>query len=187
MNISLTPSQAKHFEPIWGKMLEWRFSDLKQSVYILPHENGLTFFTHFSDKADATVEGRTYDMAKMMKREWQQDQLRSQRVQIHGDFDVAQTFSKALRQFDFDWEDALSKVMGTTVAHELARSIRGVLNWRSERKNHFKNDIREYLNEELEWLPNPYEMDDLRDGVNTLTESLDRLEARIKRLENNAE
>lgn len=187
MNIPLTPKQAQHFEPIWGKLLEWRFSDIKQSIFILPHENGLTFFTHFSDTAVAIVEGRTLDMAKMMKREWQQEQLRSQRVQIHGDFEVAQTFSKALRQFEFDWEDALSKALGNSVAHELARAIHGVMSWRQNQRDHLKNDIREYLNEELEWLPNAYEMDDLRDGVNTLSESLDRLDARIKRLENNAE
>jgi len=77
----------------------------------------------------------------------------------------------------------LSGFVGDVAAHRLGEIARGVGNWTREARSTMGANIREYLQEESRDVPSRYEVDRFATNVSTLRDDVDRLEARIKRLE----
>jgi ubiquinone biosynthesis protein UbiJ len=82
-----------------------------------------------------------------------------------------------------DIEEELSSVIGDAAAHKLGNLARGVSDWGRTARSTMGANIREYLQEEGRDAPSRYEFDRFAANVNTLRDDVDRLEARINRLQ----
>jgi ubiquinone biosynthesis protein UbiJ len=88
----------------------------------------------------------------------------------------------ALQGLDIDWEEQLAKLAGDTLAHRIGHQARATGRWASRSGEVLTRDLREYLIEEGRLVPSAAEMKGFLDGVDTLRDDVDRLEARIARL-----
>ena len=76
-------------------------------------------------------------------------------------------------------------MIGDVAAHRLGEISRGVGRWGRDARSTMSANIREYLQEESRDVPSRYETDKFNENVSTLRDDVDRLEARVNRLQEN--
>ena len=82
-----------------------------------------------------------------------------------------------------DLEEELSRVIGDVAAHQVADFARGIRNWARGACSTMGGNIREYLQEESRELPTRFEVDRFSQQVGELRDDVERVAARLKRLE----
>jgi ubiquinone biosynthesis protein UbiJ len=103
-------------------------------------------------------------------------------VEATGDMDVAQDFTRLLREADVDWEELLAGRIGDLAAHQLGRMARGFSRWGRETGEHLVRDLGEYLTEEVRMIPTHPELDEFLHAVDALRDDVERASARVSRL-----
>ncbi|GMU42375.1 MAG: SCP2 sterol-binding domain-containing protein [Xanthomonadales bacterium] len=109
-------------------------------------------------------------------------ELPAGRIDIAGDADLARRVQKLVRQLDPDWDRPLADFFGEVAGHQIARGLRGALNWGRATAKAMLLNSTEYLREESRDLVAPGEMADFVDEVDTLRDDVERLEARIEQV-----
>jgi len=123
-------------------------------------------------------------LLKLLK---QPDSLFSNQIQILGDVQFAKQLQDWQQQFDFDWEQQLANITGDALAYPLAQGLRRGGAWLDDNRSELETSVAEYLREESHFLPDKSQTDRFLQQVDILRADTDRLEARIKRLQNTIE
>ncbi len=131
--------------------------------------------------ADLMIKADSFALLKLLK---QPDSLFSNQIQILGDVQFAKQLQDWQQQFDFDWEQQLARLTGDTLAYPLAQSLRRGFDWLKYNRSEFEQSVAEYLREESHYLPDKSQTTRFMQNVDLLRADTDRLEARIKRLQN---
>ena len=131
--------------------------------------------------ADLMIKADSFALLKLLK---QQDSLFSNQIQILGDVQFAKQLQDWQQHFDFDWEQQLARLTGDTLAYPLAQSLRRGFDWLKYNRSEFEQSVAEYLREESHYLPDKSQTMRFMKNVDLLRADTDRLEARIKRLQN---
>ena len=105
------------------------------------------------------------------------------KVEIAGDADLARRLEKLAAQFAPDFEEAFARSFGDVLGVPLARAVRKALTHAKETASHLTEDTAAWLRDEARLAPAPGEAEGFLDGVDTLRERSERLEARLARLE----
>ncbi len=103
-------------------------------------------------------------------------------IEISGDADTAQRFQRFFTKLNPDWEEPFSQVFGDVIGFQIARRLRGLLEFTRSASRSLSENVSEYLREESRDLVAPAEMDGFMDDVDDLRDDLARLEARIQAL-----
>lgn len=102
---------------------------------------------------------------------------------VQGDIEVAKAFHALFERYSIDWEEYLSRVTGDVLAHKLGGLFRRKRSFAKTLSHTFVDNVSEYLKEEINVLPSVHAADDFYEAVDELRLSVDRLSARVKRLE----
>jgi ubiquinone biosynthesis accessory factor UbiJ len=100
-------------------------------------------------------------------------------VRIDGDAELAQKFRELALLLRPDLEEELSLVVGDVPAHQLGRFARAAFGWTRKAASTTVRNAAEYLGHERRDLVPRSEAEQYLQGVDTLREDVDRLEARI--------
>lgn len=131
--------------------------------------------------ADLMIKADSFALLKLLQ---QPDSLFSNQIQILGDVQFAKQLQDWQQHFDFDWEQQLARLTGDTLAYPLAQSLRRGFDWLKYNRSEFEQSVAEYLREESHYLPDKSQTTRFMQNVDLLRADTDRLEARIKRLQN---
>ena len=104
-------------------------------------------------------------------------------VSLHGDVALAARLRGILARMDVDFEEALAQQIGDAPAHELMRGMRGFGGWVRDAGAALLADASEYLRHEAAMTPPREAVECFARGVEDLRDDVERLEARIARLE----
>jgi len=167
-----------------GKVIAIDVRGLDVSLYLIPGPGKLSVYGRFEGEPDTVLRGTPVALMRMGLVKHAGDVLFAGDVEISGDVEVGQQFSEILDALDIDWEEHLSHVTGDLVAHKLGNVVRSALSWGQQTADTLGQDIAEYLQEENETLPNRDEVENYMSQVDVLRTDVDRMEARVRRLEN---
>lgn len=131
--------------------------------------------------ADLMIKADSFALLKLIQ---QPDSLFSNQIQIRGDVQFAKQLQDWQQHFDFDWEQQLARVTSDTLAYPLAQSLRRGFDWLNYNRSEFEQSLAEYLREESQYLPDKSQTQRFMQNVDLLRADTERLEARIKRLQN---
>lgn len=134
--------------------------------------------------ADLMIKADSFALLKLLQ---QPDSLFSNQIQILGDVQFAKQLQDWQQHFDFDWEQQLARLTGDTLAYPLAQRLRRGFDWLKYNRSEFEQSVAEYLREESHYLPDKTQTTRFMQNVDLLRADTDRLEARIKRLQNTIE
>ena len=109
--------------------------------------------------------------------------LRDGSIDFAGDVYTAQAFQELLGYGRPDFEEELSAIVGDAAARGIGDVARHIGRWAEGARTTMRQNLREYLQEESRSVPSRYEVDAFRQSVNALRDDVDRLEARLRRLE----
>jgi ubiquinone biosynthesis protein UbiJ len=133
--------------------------------------------------ADATISGSLSALRSLIDGN---DAIYTGKVTLEGDIGVGQSLKQLLAQLDPDWQDAVSPVLGDGLTHRLDMAQTGFFAWLGRTRTAASSNTSEYLQEELELLAPNSLVRGFCEEVDELRSAADRLEARLKRLEPDA-
>jgi ubiquinone biosynthesis protein UbiJ len=146
------------------------------------HDEHLEIVTDTDQEPDILISGSLLVLARMAGISGV-GAVRDGSLELTGDPLLAADFQRLLAYAKPDLEEELSGVVGDVAAHRLGEIARGVGKWGRAARSTMGANIREYLQEESRDVPSRYEVDRFATRVNALRDDVDRLEARIKRLQ----
>ena len=170
-------------QTLQGKVIAIEVRGLDVSLYLIPEINKLSVYGRFEGEPDTTLRGTPLALMRMGLVKHAGDVLFAGDVEISGDVELGQQFSEILQALDIDWEEHLSHLTGDLLAHKLGNVVRGALSWGQQTMDTLGQDVAEYLQEESETVPNQDEAEGFMSQVDVLRTDVDRMEARVKRLE----
>ena len=159
-------------------------SNLNLAVMARFTEDNIVLDSAGDDIADLMIKADSFALLKLLK---QPDSLFSNQIQILGDVQFAKQLQDWQQQFDFDWEQQLANITGDALAYPLAQGLRRGGAWLDDNRSELETSVAEYLREESHFLPDKSQTDRFLQQVDILRADTDRLEARIKRLQNTIE
>ena len=168
-------------EELNGKVIAVRVRDTGLAMYFAVDEDGLTLSLD-GPEPDLAITGTLFSLAGLAA-SGGEGALRDGSFEIAGDVYTAQAFQKLMSYGRPDLEEELSGLVGDVAAHGIGDAARSFGRWVSEARGTMRQNMSEYLQEESQAVPSRYEVDRFRKRVNTLRDDVDRLEARLRRIE----
>ena len=181
--LALDPAAATRMQALAGKVIGIELRDVNLRFFMLPAQDQLHVHGHFDGEADTTLRGTSLAMARMSLSDKASDSLFSGDVEISGDVELGEQFRAVLDSMDIDWEEQLSKLTGDVIAHQVGNLVRGVMQWGKKAGDTLQQDLAEYLHEESRVLPVRHEVDEFINVVDEVRMAVDRLQARLRRLQ----
>jgi ubiquinone biosynthesis accessory factor UbiJ len=132
--------------------------------------------------ADAVISGSPPALLQMFKAATPSAQTRSS-VQIRGDAEVANLYRELFAAARPDLEEELSRWIGDLPARHLSELALSVRTWARRARRTAGENIAEYLQEEGRDLVTKTEIEEFLRGVDGVRDHVDRIEARLKGLE----
>lgn len=181
-NIRATTPARELCEKLAGTVVAVRVRDTALAAWFIVHDDSLELATDTDHEPDVLISGSLLTLARMAGVSGVAA-VRDGSLELTGDPILAQDFQQLLSYAKPDLEEELSGVVGDAAAHRLGEIARGVSNWGRKARATMGENIREYLQEESRDVPSRYEVERFTAKVSTLRDDVDRLEARIKRLQ----
>ena len=181
-NIAETTPARELATQLDGKTVAIRVRDTALAMYFVFDQDTVTLATEFDADPDVVITGSLVTLARMAGGAGAQA-IRDGDIDLTGDAATAQRFQTLLDHAKPDVEEELSRVIGDVAAHQLAEFARGVGNWVRGARSTMGDNIREYLQEESRDLPTRYEVERFGQQVGELRDDVERIAARLKRLE----
>ena len=181
-NIRATTPAHELCEKLDGTVVAVRVRNTALATWFIVHSDCLELTTRCESEPDVVVTGSLLTLARMAGTPGT-SALRDGSLELTGDAHVADEFQQLLAYARPDIEEELSGVVGDVAAHRLGEIARGVSDWTRDASSTMGANIREYLQEESRDAPSRYEVDRFAGNVSTLRDDVDRLEARINRLQ----
>lgn len=105
------------------------------------------------------------------------------KVRINGDADLARTLQQLAGRFDPDWEKPFTDLLGPVVGVQVARVLREGLKAGAGFARGFTRDTVDFLTEESRDLVGKAELGAFLDDVDAVRDRVERLAARVARLD----
>ena len=181
--LQLDPDIGPRLAALSGRCIAIELRGLDLTLFIFPDEHGIQLKNHIEGKADTVLRGTPLGMARLGLGGNTEKTLFSGEVIIEGDVETGQAFKGILDGLDIDWEEQLSRLTGDVIAHQLGNSARLARRAFRHGLATLEEDLGEYLQEELRLLPSRIETENFSADVTRLSMDIDRLAARLKRLQ----
>ena len=152
---------------------DWEF-------YVCPNQAGVTVLDAWPGKPDVRISAPP---TALLRRAFGGAEAGVPGVQVEGDADLLQRFSKLLAKVGFDPEEWLARWVGGGAAHRINQGLRDLLGWGRRSAATLALDTAEYLREETRDLVHRADVERWMAGVDALRERADGLAARLARFE----
>lgn len=181
--LSLDPYAAERMAALEGKVIAVALQELDLRIYLLPGRSGVQALGHYEHAPDAVLYATPLALWRLARGGDAARMMLSQELRIEGDTQLGQQFKSVLDELDIDWEEHLSGLVGDVLAHQLSRGVKAGMRWSAATANSLEQDVGEFLQEEARLVPTGAELLQFMDEVDGLRADVDRLEARLRRLQ----
>lgn len=182
--IALDPDSQARAAELANRTIAVEFASLGVSLYLVVDLAGrLQLFAECDREPDCVIHGDLLDLLRSSNDRTGASQLFSGKVSVLGDTGLAERFGALLSGLDIDWEEHLSQLTGDVIAHQVGRTVRATRTYLAAAATTAQRNLNEYLTQEARLLPARIEINNWCDDVDTLRDDVERLTARIARLE----
>ena len=133
--------------------------------------------------ADVTIRGAPLSLLRFVLAGDREMLILGDEVSLRGDIALATRLQQIVARMDLDLEEALARRIGDAPAHEIVRGARGLGGWMRDAGAALLADVSEYLHHEAAMTSRREEVECFAHDVDDLRDDVERLEARIARLE----
>lgn len=165
-----------------GTVAAIRVKNTGLAMYFTIHADSVELSGESSGDPDVCISGSLLTLARLAGSA-DATAIRAGSIELIGDVYKAQAFQKLLGYAKPDIEEELSAIIGDTAAHGLGELARGFGRWARDARSTMEDNLREYLQEESRDLPSRYETERFAEQVQALRDDVERLAARIDRLQ----
>ncbi len=179
--LALDPETPARLAPLDGRSLGLRLTDPAIALRVDFHTEGLTLSPDDSpmDDCDAVLEATLAGLTGLVLSRGK----RSRDVAFRGDVGTIQEVRAVFAELNVDIQAQLARLMGESAAAQLVDSGRTGKEWGERSLKTLLRNAGELATEERRWLPTAAETRHFIDDVNMIREDVDRLEARLRQIE----
>ncbi|KAA8997272.1 SCP2 domain-containing protein [Affinibrenneria salicis] len=166
-----------------GKILAISLAELDTPLVFLFSESRLDVLSAWDGAVDCQLNTRVGALMKLRDRQQLSSLMRSGELLVEGDLQVAQQFVALLDLAEFDPAEWLSPWLGDIAAQGLTQALRKGVGHLTRSVDRQRRHLAEALTEEWRLAPGALETAWFNDEVGALQQALDRLTARLEKLE----
>jgi len=178
-----TPARELCLE-LSGTVVAVRVSDTALAAYFIVDDEAIDVVAASSQDPAVIITGSLITLASLAGQSGI-TAIRDGSLDVSGDAELAGQFQQLLSFARPDIEEELSGIVGDAAAHRLGELARGFGRWGRGARSTMGANIREYLQEESRDAPSRYEVEKFNTDVSKLRDDVDRIEARLNRLQDN--
>jgi ubiquinone biosynthesis protein UbiJ len=186
--LRLEPSAAADGARLAGQRLAFEIRDLGWTFVLEPLADGRLRVTgERPAAADVRVRASSLRLLGLALATVQGESALPEGLEVEGDGELLQSFRRLLARVGFDAEEWLAAWLPEGMAHRAAGALRGLFDFGRHAAQRLGRDTAEYLVEETGDLARTADVEEWMEAVDRLREDCDRLEARLARVEAQAE
>ncbi len=180
--LRLDPYTQRRWARLSGKVVAVEMRGVDRVFHIAVDGDRLRVLAHQSAEPVVRIAGSPLALAKLTGPRALRTPALVEEVTFSGvDADVA-AVRTLIDGFEIDWEEHLSRVVGDVIARQVGNAVRGAARWADQSAKALVADAGEYVRYESNQVPSATELDAFKRDVVALSERVDRLEARVRRL-----
>lgn len=103
-------------------------------------------------------------------------------LNIEGDQELMYEFKMLFSSLNIEWEECLAQWIGDGLSHDVGRMVKKASQSISDFETFITTQLSEYIQHESRMVPGKEEMIDFFDDIDELSQKLERLEAKLKRI-----
>ena len=181
--LALDPGTREQLAKLDGRRIGVELKPLDLALAITVDGDRLRVGPHWQVERDLNLRASPASLLAFALRRGDDSVLPPGKVDISGDAELARQLETVMRDFRPDIEEAFAQTFGDVFGVPIARVITGAFAWTRDSAKSFALDTAEFLRDETGDLVATPEAEPFYDDVDALSERTDRLEARIKRVE----
>jgi len=183
--LAMDPDTRERLRAIDGKTLRVNVKAPSLSLLLSVNDGRVQLIQpdeheEIESSADTTISGSLADLRSLLDGN---QAVYSGDVLIEGDIGTSQELKQIIGKIDPDWQDAISPYLGDGLTHRLDMAQARLGRWLERTRTGARLNGRDYLQEELELLAPNTEVDWFCEQVDDIRANVDRLAARLQRLE----
>lgn len=175
-------ASRQQLQALSGRTIALRVDPPGFTAYLLPTPEGLQIQMESGTTPDAMLTGSLPAFARLGLGRSPHQALAAGDIRIDGNTDVADALRKLFSGASREWRERVSSLLGPIVAGHVAGVADAAKAWAEHTATTVREDVTEFLQEEVREVPAPAEGEAFLSGVDRLREDCDRLEARLTRL-----
>lgn len=156
--------------PVWTFLIEF-------------HAGGVRVLDAGTLAPDVGVRGSLPTLLRLAWTVRRQDGGIPQGLAVDGDVELLRRFNRMLARVGFDPEEVAARFVGDAAAHRLNQGLQSLFGWGRRSVDTLALDTAEYLREESRDLARASDVAEWMEAVESLRDGVDRLDARLRRLE----
>lgn len=184
--LSADPESPRRLRPLVDCRLSVELTDIELNLLVLFSETEIRLRPAASD-TDAEPEARVRSSLTALLGLASASGRRGAKVDLSGDVSVVQDVRRLFAELEVDWEEQLSRLTGDVLAHQVGRAARHSSSWFQRAAESMVYTLGEYLTEERREIPAAAEVSAFLTEVDGLYQDVERLAARLQRLEQTLE
>lgn len=166
-----------------AKVLEMIIAPLGVRFFIQFKEGEIVLLDSYDAHADTVIHSNPIGLIRLsLLPASKARSLFNDKIRMSGDIEFGQRVKKIFDEIDIDWEGHLAYFTGDVVAHQIGSMVRKGLSFKSQLNESMRQNMTEYLQEELRVVPSKAELDDFFSDVDELSLSVERLQAQLNQL-----
>ena len=182
--IARDPLTAKRLSALHGKVILISASSPAWQVYALPGSEGAIQLTAQTDlEADCTLAAPSTLLARLAISDRRKSLLQDPSIVLSGDSQVLIDLQNILGDLKLDGEAELARWFGPVAGYAISNVLRSGHEWGEQAHQSLSQSLGDYLTEEARHLVGKSEAEMAAAQVHDLRLRLDRLDARVLRLE----
>lgn len=178
--LDLDPDTADKMAELEGRLVALKLEGPDITLYLEPRDGRLHVTDTVERKPETTIRGTPGALFASAVSE--EGRRTAGRIHIEGDAHLGRAVEGLVRRLRPDWEEPLARAFGDIVGPRIARTLREGAAWGQAAGWSLAEQLTEYLRDERRHLVTRAEMDEFVHEVDRLREAVDRLEARLRRI-----
>lgn len=179
--LALDSASGERVRPLLGKVLRLDIRELRPLWFLFSPQR-VDLLTQFDGQADAGVSLNLAALPRLRDKNQLSSLIREGKVDLQGDPALFNCFAILLGELDIDGEGQLARYLGDVPAHLLCRQAKQLHQGIRHQLQINRQDLAEYLTEEVRLAPGPLEVACFCDDVSALKRRFDATALRLERL-----
>lgn len=183
--LALDPETKYRLQQLQGKVVAIELLGLAFTFKIKFTDTAIELSRDHSLPVDTFIKGTPLSLLHMTLAQQDRKRFFAEEVMIEGDLELGQQVIDFLDNIEIDWEEIFSHWLGDVPVHQLGRLVRNLKNFSQRVRETVRQNIDEYVHEEVNLFPPPEALEDFFQEVDALRMDVDRLEARLNKMTRN--
>lgn len=181
--LELDPASLAKLQSLGGMVFGFHCINPELEIFLLPESARLRLMGFWDGEITTAIRGTASDFAKLATAEDPAAALINGNLELQGDSTPLIELQRILSNLDMDWEAPLVNTLGDLVGHQLAQGLRGLFGWGQQASSSLARQLEEFIHEEARLAPPRQELEDFYQDVEHLSLRVERLQARMRKLE----